>query len=1365
MPNKIPTVTFYVNRIGLNFRMRPLVFLTLLLAVVPTVLSAGVDIRVISENNGELVVELVPSPGEVAPLPAARFYVAVPPSGEVSVTRIGGSFTTRPIATAEVGELEMYQKHLGDPPPLYPAVPVVVSEPFVFRKTRLVGIDCYLRQLDGTTGIARDWTPYRVAVRYPAARKVLPRSASDPLLANKVINRDVFPAPSRERSYRLAAAVDSAFSLSSNWIKIEINERGMYTITGSDLIDEGISLATINDPSSFRMFTGGGGAQSRLFADGGSWEVGNWLQETAIHVEGDGDGTFDPADRIIFYGLGAQDWQDYYDSTSPDTVYYVHPRAQTNYYYLTWDGLFSGTPARMTPRDAAPAGFVERTTSRHRYYAERNLVKKLDYRGDGWLWSEILKAGPDNARLETFDIRNLVTSVPQEFRTVALAPYDASVIDVIGQDTVYVNENHHTVYELRRGTTSYPIGDYVWDGARGDFYYYHGRPVRIHGQFLAEGTNTFILRVPRDLNRKDWTYFAWYSLAYERNLNAEGSALGFSSPDTSGTVDFRCRNFSSSGAVYAFDVTEQFDVQLLQNLEVTSQGSTRQVRFSAALAAEKRHFWVAAAGGLRSLPTSAIRVYHPRDLRNATDGVNMVIVTHRSFRTAAGQLASYRASNLPNYTAPRINVVTTEEIYDNFSGGQPDPMAIRNYIKFLYDNFDDQYGNPHLAYVLLLGDATLDFKNYTSTRVDYVPTFLNLDPEPQKATSYATDDWYGHLDLSDQPLDAYGRLINGHGILDVAVGRVPAGSISEVTLLTTKIIGYETASDVEDWRNTVLLVADDASNACFEKGFTDQSENIAYYRLPQYVDIKKVYLAGYDDISGYKPESRRDLLDMWNDGTIVLNYIGHGSSQQFADEQVFLAQDVNILNNGYSLPIVMAFSCAVGDYANSSGLSLSEKLMLRIEGGAIGMLSASELTLVGANEYLMYAVFDRILPRSTGTGIPIGETLMLGKNDVQTSSGFSSSLEDNNWRYNLLCDPSLRVTVPVGDLRLSPTGADTLVAGLRKTLRGGVYFGGVFDASFSGTVHVTVREPDLYNRFSTDGNCWFLYRRAGGTIYKGTTEVTNGEFEVNFRVPRYARTGKLSYLTAYAEDGVTDAAVSEDSVFTLVQPSLADSSLLRPVDGSPRVQLGLKSGLKVVKPGESLQAIVNDGDGINILSTTNEGRHALLIDDGFPIDVTEFFKFDHGGTDTAGVLIYPLPELPMGNHRAIYKVGDSFGQTTLDTLQFAVADSMRYVAEAVLNYPNPFSTTTHFLITLSSRASIRLDIFTVSGKRIRRLETTRDGGAVGVNSYAEEWIFWDGRDASGDEIANGVYLYVVTVDFLDIERTPLVLRGKLSKIE
>jgi hypothetical protein len=339
---------------------------------------------------------------------------------------------------------------------------------------------------------------------------------------------------------------------------------------------------------------------------------------------------------------------------------------------------------------------------------------------------------------------------------------------------------------------------------------------------------------------------------------------------------------------------------------------------------------------------------------------------------------------------------------------------------------------------------------------------------------------------------------------------------------------------------------------------------------------------------------------------------------------------------------------------------------------------------------------------------------------------------------------------------LTPDGPDTLVAGVRKKLHGRVMKNGSVDTDFDGTVMVRVHEPDV---IKSSMRCGLVYRLRGGTIYRGTTDVVDGQFSVDFRVPRYAKPGPRAFFTAYADaEGGIDAGASFDSTYAVSIPTLADSLALVPVDGPPRVQFGFKSGLKVVKPGESLQAVIRDQDGVNVLNTSAEGRHALLIDDSpVPFDVTQFFKFDHGGTDTSGVLTYPLPELPVGDHRAILRVADSFAQTTLDTLKFAVTDPMDYFAEVVMNYPNPFATTTQFLIRVSDPAVIRLDIFTVSGKRIRRLERTRDGG--------EEWILWDGRDELGEEIANGTYLYVATVDFQEIDRTPLVIRGKLTKIQ
>ena len=120
-------------------------------------------------------------------------------------------------------------------------------------------------------------------------------------------------------------------------------------------------------------------------------------------------------------------------------------------------------------------------------------------------------------------------------------------------------------------------------------------------------------------------------------------------------------------------------------------------------------------------------------------------------------------------------------------------------------------------------------------------------------------------------------------------------------------------------------------------------------------------------------------------------------------------------------------------------------------------------------------------------------------------------------------------------------------------------------------------------------------------------------------------------------------------------------------------------------------------------------------------------------------------------------MSDTFGQTTLDTVSFTVTDSLDYSAEVVFNYPNPFATSTYFLINLTDRADVRLDIFTVSGNRIRSIRATKEPG--------EQWIHWDGRDGTGSSIANGTYLYVARVTFVGLDRPPLVLRGKVVKVE
>ena len=81
----------------------------------------------------------------------------------------------------------------------------------------------------------------------------------------------------------------------------------------------------------------------------------------------------------------------------------------------------------------------------------------------------------------------------------------------------------------------------------------------------------------------------------------------------------------------------------------------------------------------------------------------------------------------------------------------------------------------------------------------------------------------------------------------------------------------------------------------------------------------------------------------------------------------------------------------------------------------------------------------------------------------------------------------------------------------------------------------------------------------------------------------------------------------------------------------------------------------------------------------------------------------------------------------------------------VYNYPNPFSTKTHFVFTLTGSTfpdDILIQIFSVSGRVVKEINLSEIGNIkIGHNKTD---YFWDGTDHYGDRLANGIYFYKVT---------------------
>jgi hypothetical protein len=1333
---------------------------------------AGAAVTAVEERNGRMVVEVrfesrtgstdgalfVTTPGLPA-LRFERFYVALPGDGSFSVTPLVGAAEERrsglPPIVANPDTVDVFP---GAPARrgFYPASPVVVSAPFVFRKSRVIAVDCYASQVDSEAGIERRWSGYRVVVTYESAAAVIDAERADPLLAALVINDLVFPA-SRGRAAgetrirgSAAGVSDPHFSLSPNWIKVFVDSAGVYSIDGDDLAVAGVDPSEIDDPSSFRLFTFGGHELERTDASGfpftdagGTWRPGVWMTECAILVEDGADGTFDPADRIIFYGIGSHGWADLYGRGSPRHVYLDHRYVRENVYYLTWDDIpgFPGSPRRMAPQAAAPVGGGPDVTSfEERLFTERNILEVLAFGGDGWVWLEATpKSGIETLTLfPNFEVFDLVTSEPQTFRTVASAPFK----------TGEVNQNHHAEYLVN----GIEIGDIVFDSTS---KYESADSFEVTGSILANGSNQLRLRLPRDLNARDFMYFESFEVTYTRMLRARGGRLLFSAFETPGPVDFEVTNFTPAESVYVVEVSDQYSPRSLNGVEETDAGGRRGVRFSVDVGSDPAYFWAGDSSALES-PVRIARIM-PRELRDLSEPIHMVVLCHPAFRSAANRFKSHRAARYPYSIEPRIEVVTTEEVYDNFSGGLVDPMAIRNYCKFLYDNNTDDEGDPALAFLLLLGDANIDSRNYITPQENFVPTNLNMGAA--HSDPYATDDWFAELEELEIPPNLARKTF-----LQIGVGRLPAGSSSDAFFLVNRVIDYETRAEFGPWRDRVVLVADDevTPNRPPETSFTEDSESIARSWMSRFLDPVRIYLTEFPRVGSVKPASRLKFIEEWNEGALVINYIGHGSSVQMADEQVFLGSDVANLRNGLRLPLFMAFSCTIGDFGRAQTTCLAEKLFLWQSGGAVAAVTASEVSYIGPNTSLNTWVFREFTPDRPGKPEPIGISLMRAKNTVvgaPVDSAYNAPgvqfLEENDQKYNLLGDPSLLLSSPTREVLFDSADVDTLTAGKRTTLRGTVLKDGSPDPGFNGKVDLLVREPDDTGGYPTSVPP-ISYRYPGGTIYRGTADVSGGSFEFSFKVPRFALTGPFAFLRAYADNGSIDAVVLKDDAH-VAAPAPEDTTVLHPIDGPPRVDMGFKGGQTIVKPGAVLEAKIRDADGINILNTTPEGKVAIVFDDtNLPLDVTSSFEFDQGGTDTSGVLVYPIPDLPVGEHQVVLKVADSFGLVTLDTLGFAMTDPSDYAAEVVFNYPNPFTSSTHFLLNLTDPADVQVDIFTVSGKRVRTLR--------GRESAGEAWIFWDGLDSAGDAIANGTYLYVARVNFVGLDRTPLTLRGKIVKI-
>ena len=1161
------------------------------------------------------------------------------------------------------------------------------------------------------------------AVRYSETR-------TDEMLIVRNARFRVYKTPRSERrtteSLTRSVQINSTPLSDGEWYKIPVSEKGIYSLGADYLIELGITVEQLN-PENIQIWSTPGGELPRLNAADRPI-----LSQLPIIVTGETDGTFDESDSVVFYADSPH--KVFRDTGTNSFSHQRHRYSENNYVFLRVDG--SEESLRLTSSGVTGTGPVI-----------------TEFRDFLWLEEEIAKSEPTiRSGLEWYGLR-LSNASGQRERTI----FDDTVpglisgrtmdieIKFIGRSTQTMGMSFAYGTQNLGATSVLPINSYRSEEG------ISGRSRTFEASATVQ--NSEQIQLTGQLNASEPTsegMIDWIRLIYDRQLITDNDHLYIYSPDNinNQVASYALRGFTAEPLV--MEVSDPLQPQLLD-----VSGTAAEFNFSFQHTDENR--FIAQASYFTPEPGQRVP---NQNLRGITASPDYVIVTSDFYTDLANEWADYRREQ----DGFDVVVVTQDQIFNEFSGASPDVTAIRDYIKYLYDYALDN-GQEPLQQLLLFGDATYDYKNIVGgSLVNHVFTFQS-DESLHRINSYGSDDYFGFLDDNEGEW----RANNSSERLDIGIGRFPVSTRAEARVLMSKIRTYEGTETTGNWKTRFTFISDD--------DFPDVQTNRDLHLLnadgtAQEIDvvdsatrINKIHMLSYPvetSAAGRRvPGASEDMIRSFNDGSLVVNYSGHGGQFVLADEQIFTSEMISRLTNRDRLSIFVTATCQFGRFDDTGARSGAEQSLLWDQGGIVSALTTTRVvytsSTAGSNNFGLNIQLTRKMLERDEDGLPLalGEIYKNTKNTSQ-GSGFNAR------KFILLGDPATRIGLPelstritrINDLDLEQYPDSTIQIRALDTMS---IEGQVTDSrgnllpGFSGQTTITVfdseRIVNLPDRdWVQDGRCFTdncQYTVENDILFNGRVSVENGRFSTEFIIPRdITFTQENGRVLSYSSSNGTDGAGSVDNVvFNGINQDAPDDSDGPALDAYLNDRNFVNGNL--VGSSSTLIVDLEDEAGINTTGT-GVGHEIIATIDTNPRKTVVLNEFYQSNLDDfrKGRIEYPLDDLSQGSYTLTVRAWDVYNNPEEATIHFEVANSDQLEIRNVYNYPNPMSRNTRFVFEHNqpgNQLDISIRIYTLSGMPVTHLQESQ----ITSNSYAN--IEWNGLDRDYDRLANGTYIYVLRV--------------------
>lgn len=725
--------------------------------------------------------------------------------------------------------------------------------------------------------------------------------------------------------------------------KVYLNKKGLYRLTYEQLVSAGLSAGEKINSSKIELFCNG--------------------EPVPLHVADNGDDTFNKGDYIQFIGGPPK--------SSPNSNLNIYNNQ--NIYWLSFQADSSGL--YYNEKNGFPDNWQKtfQSSLRTLHYEVDTVYERLgladNEERDYWYWG---KASGQNKQILQF-FSHTFSEPPGIIPDSSIFKLRVNLHGMTNIGSIYPDHNAEILL------TSQPIGSVQWDGQSA---------VTFEKEFSLKNVsifkeNNFQVVVKADIpsdpfgQTSDEIRVNWFELDYWAEHRANGKYFSFISPPGI-TGKNRFSVYSWTGNSMKVYIPEKR--LLLVNVQNTGNQYFEWL-FNDSVTVRTEYF---CASDDFFLSPDSIVMNMNSDLKNRSNAADYIIIAHPDFKEAASKLQEFRAGNLSGFNVPRVKTVFIQDIYNEFSGGLTDPYAVRDFVKYVFENWTQ----PAPSYIALMGDMSWDYRGKVKgSRKNFIPSI------PYHSIRY-------------------GQAVNDNGFVtvagddvmpDLAIGRLSCETPAEADILVEKIVNYKAAAEKE-WKENILLIGAGES-VSDENYFGFNSESIRLekgYITPSGYSTTKVfrYPSRPEDkkFLGERPEIR----EAFNRGCVLANFYGHGGGYQW--DFVFLNDDIYLLQNENRLPVILSITCYTAHFDNQD--VFGEQFNKVAGKGSVGFWGHTGITFWVYGVDLNNKLFNQIFTKKKYV---IGDAILAAKGQ------FVNPIRETKDHISLLTflgDPALELVLP-----------------------------------------------------------------------------------------------------------------------------------------------------------------------------------------------------------------------------------------------------------------------------------------------------------------------------------------------------------------